>query len=211
MPNWCEMEVTIQGDKETLEQIVAKGAEGTYEDLGWNSETRTYETIGILPNKFSFNNFSPVPKFNPEGEGSLESVMKAINLGKRGEYDNSYDWCVANWGTKWDLDQQQVFVSTVHKLIGETYQVFITGNTAWSPALPLFETISEQFPTVKIIYKYVEEGNSFMGRAEIENGEIDDQYSEITSSHLKQAGAVLDSNGDVDWEQDQDYDLMTIL
>lgn len=195
MPNWCDMVVEMTGDKETLEQIKAQGAEGE-------------------GNLFSFDNFHPTPDFeNTSGINGkpLEETVAEWGKGREGNFDNWYDWRIGNWGTKWDLAQDEISVSDVNKLADGTYEFCVSGMTAWSPALELFTRISEQYPAVTITYRYIEEGMSFMGKAVIHNGIIDDDCREITSADLLKAGAVLDEEGCVDWDKTDEYDLMSVL
>lgn len=216
MPNWCDLDVMIYGSKETLEAIRDKGAEGTWEQgVDWNRETRQYDRIEIRPNVFSFANFSPIPaelKETTGMSGGLEELGKAISQGRAGTYTDWYSWCIANWGTKWDLGQDSTSVS---EEITETetagiYKWGIGSSTAWSPAFEIFQTISEQYP-VKIVYQYAEEGMCFFGRCVIENGVADDDSREITSEDYEKAGAVLDEDGNVDWDLTDEYNLYSVL
>ena len=218
MPNWCDLDVMMYGSKETLEAIRDKGAEGTYErGSDWNKETRKYDTIENLPNTFSFANFAPIPtelKDTNGMSGGMEELGIAISQGRAGEYTDWYSWCIGNWGTKWDLDQ--FGATSVSEEITETetvgvYKWGVGGSTAWSPAFQIFQTISEQYP-VKIVYQYAEEGMCFFGRAVIENGEVvEDDYREITSEDYKIAGATRDEEGNVDWDNTDEYDLYKVF
>lgn len=80
--------------------------------------------------------------------------------------NNWYDWCRNNWGTKWG-----------------TYDVSLNDdgtfsyNTAWSPATLMFLHFSKQFPTLKFITRYADEGGGFVGGDEIQNGKLLAQHS----------------------------------
>jgi hypothetical protein len=84
-------------------------------------------------------------------------------------------------------------------------------QTAWSPALGIFAKITEQFPDVFVQYKYVEEGMAFFGVAEIYGGEIEDDTRQITAEDYKIAGAVMDAEGEIDWDNTEEYDLYVAL
>jgi hypothetical protein len=112
---------------------------------------------------------------------------------------NWYDWANSNWGTKWDLGEEAV-AGFEPKSIG------IGFNTAWSPNCAFWVGFSEKYPTVKISHKYYEEGMCFIGEASYENGDFEDNCQDITAKIWERAGAVLDEDGEVDWDL-SDVDL----
>jgi hypothetical protein len=198
MPNYCEGDVLFYGSREGLEKLKKQAEQGTYNfGVDWDSEKREYKNFRTKQNSFSFENFLPTPPDLLNGGGW-------------------YDWRVANWGTKWDLDQSQVAVAPIGKNYDPTYYPYefcwsVSFQTAWSPALGLFQKVSEQHPDILIEYKYIEEGMAFFGVATIEGGEVYEDTRKITSEDLKIAGCVLDSEGNVDWEQTDEYDLYLAL
>ena len=74
-------------------------------------------------------------------------------LPHEGEWD--YNWCVNNWGTKWDA-------GTAHRVEtpGSLTYYF---NTAWAPPEPVIERLSELFPKATIRHAYDEPGMDFGG------------------------------------------------
>lgn len=214
MPNWCDLDVTIVGDKETLEQVKAKGAEGTYEyRTNWDNEKREYKNVEVLPNLFSFNNFFPIPEFDEDKkvEKSLDATVAEWSKGRDGKFDNWYDWSIGNWGTKWDLRQgDDTQVTDITEREDGLFQFSIYSQTAWSPALNLFAKLTEDFP-VKVIYRYADESMMFVGQAVVENGEIDDDCRDITPEVYEIAGATLDEDGEVDWDKTEGYDLYQVF
>lgn len=56
-----------------------------------------------------------------------------------------YDWCVENWGTKWDATRC------------ESDQNTIIFETAWATPEPIFEKLSEEFPNEIIQVEYADE------------------------------------------------------
>jgi hypothetical protein len=197
MPNWCDGDITIYGSREDLEKLVAQGQQGTREvGKDWDSEKREYKTFQTKPNNFSFENFLPTPPDLLNGEGW-------------------YDWRVANWGTKWDLDQDnsivgEIVVSTDPSKNGE-YELGLGIQTAWSPAKGVFQKISEDYPDLHIEYRYVEEGMAYFGIDYFHSGEVEEDTRKITTEDLKIAGCVVDSEGNVDWEKTDEYDLYLAL
>jgi hypothetical protein len=215
MPNWCDLDVDIIGDKDTLEKIVSKGSEGTFKiGSDWNSEIMNYEKFEEKANTFSFDNFFPTPNFIGVEEDKTKPIEQKVaewSKGSDGVFDNWYDWRVGNWGTKWDLGQDEVSITEITDIGNGKFSFGIGSSTAWSPALEFFRKLSEVYD-VRIVYQYAEEGMAFFGKAIIEDGEIlSDSYREITSNDYKIAGATLDEDGQIDWDNTDEYDLYKAL
>ena len=71
------------------------------------------------------------------------------NLGKkeREKYgkNNWYDWRVEHWNTKWNA------IDTYRENNAIYY------NTAWSPATPIFEKLTEMFPNTDMVLTWADE------------------------------------------------------
>jgi len=97
-----------------------------------------------------------------EGE-ILPFTFNAINPLPNGEYDR--EWCIANWGTKWDAYNHGGGDSRV--LIEDEGEEFLRINflTAWGPPTPILEKIMSNFAD-KILYIrwfYRDEADMFCG------------------------------------------------
>ena len=68
-----------------------------------------------------------------------------------------YDWCVNNWGTKWDIYD----VSYEDLLDGELHLGFCT---AWAPPVTALQTGAERLGFTFELY-FIEEGMTFVGKA----------------------------------------------
>lgn len=66
----------------------------------------------------------------------------------------SYDWCVANWDTKWDIGDTDIF----HR---DTNFVEFGFSSAWSPPIAIYWRMREQGYDVKA--RYAEPGMDFAG------------------------------------------------
>lgn len=105
----------------------------------------------------------------------IQRFIKAYNAGKtcnefipvpEGYYENGqwYDWCVDNWGTKWDVgadegtekEEQYGLKGTV---VGN--QVCCSFDSAWSPPIPLYDKLIEL--GYKVEATYFEPGMSYCG------------------------------------------------
>jgi hypothetical protein len=180
MPNWCDNEVVISGSPEVLTEID--------------------NIISQNPEGFEMNDFLPIPKelVDSQASGTTENFTKALAGDTTVEYDNWYDWSIANWGTKWDV--RDVYRSN------DVGQILLTYNTAWAPNVNFWAQFTEKYP-VKVEHRYYEEGVCFIGEATIENGQIDDYCIEIDEQVYKKVGVVLEEDGTIDWEAGQDYSL----
>jgi hypothetical protein len=84
-----------------------------------------------------------------------------------------YDWRVENWGTKWDLDEQEQKDVAAHLalLMGSKCELSVAFMTAWAPPCQAIAALSAMFPNDKFVLRYVEFGMGFAGTARISNGE----------------------------------------
>jgi hypothetical protein len=88
MPNWCDNNLTITGDAESLQKFLA-------------AITNADESITIL------KNLVPFPT-ELEGEDILD---KEGNVFGKAFTDDGYSWCLRNWGTKWGDCETQITVN----------------------------------------------------------------------------------------------------
>ncbi len=216
MPNWATNDVEVYGDKETLELILATAKEGTYKNYyNWNKEKLAYDSFTEHPNLFSFQSLVPMPDvmLEPKTGGtpeSNESFAHAIKGDLDYPYDNAYDWHLAHWGTKWDLDQESLFVGEIEPS-GDEFVFKVGFSTAWSPACQFWHTLSEKYG-VRVVNHYYEEGMNFIGTFEVDKGDIlNDSCVEITSEMYVKAGGVLDKDGNLDWDKTDGYDLSVVF
>lgn len=110
-----------------------------------------------------------------------EMITRAISAFARGalcnefapipedKKDNSWDWCIENWGTKWDVGGE----NEIFKIIYPT-MVEMSFDSAWTPPMEVYNTMSDL--GFKITGYYYESGNGFCGCYTSEGG---DEYFEI--------------------------------
>jgi len=165
MPNWCNNTV----------------------EINHTDPAKMYELVGAI-NEGKFCDFAkPVPKElhivagrvgsadNPE-QIALEAAEKS-NLEKYG-YSTWYDYCVNEWGTKWDVEPYEaVEYDDAHD--GKTGVTF-GFDSAWAPPCGVYEALMEQGYTVRAYY--YESGMGFCGIYD-ENG---DDYYDITAMTSEQ-------------------------
>ena len=79
-----------------------------------------------------------------------------------------YQWCLDNWGTKWDM----VELTSEYDLD----YIELSYETAWTPNIPFWELISARFPELTMVHHYREDGIGFAGVAKYQGGNCDDQF-----------------------------------
>ena len=118
MPNWCNNNLTLEHDDPAMIK-------------------RAYDA---LERGEFLNEFIPVPESlkivagfvgDPDEQAKLEAATKR-NVEVHG-YGNWYDYCVGEWGTKWDCGEQGA--SDIHP-DGRMLHTFF--DTAWSPPVAAY-------------------------------------------------------------------------
>ena len=130
MPNYCQNRLRVIGNKEVIAQFKNKA---------------------IGPEKgrdLSLNNFVPMPK-ELENTPMPQDTKKAISkkLIKKFGVDNWYDWCLKNWGTKWDIDAD--LVSEDDDMLEYIF------DSAWSPPVKWLEKVAKLYPDLKFNLRYI--------------------------------------------------------
>ena len=148
MPNWCSNTLTISHKDKTMMKRVIKG----------------YNENGLL------GEFIPVPKqlYNtvsgclgdPESyEQKLLSYTEKLNIEFFG-YKNWYDFCVGEWGTKWDIGRNDSYDKLTMKDI-KNKTIKIGFDSAWSPPTEAYAKLCEM--GFEISAMYYESGCCFCG------------------------------------------------
>ena len=83
---------------------------------------------------------------------------------------NWYDWCITNWGTKWNAYDAREW--SVTEQGDGSADATLYYETAWSPATALWMCVSKDYPTIQFYHEFADEGGSFLGSETIVNGEI---------------------------------------
>jgi hypothetical protein len=99
----------------------------------------------------SFNKLVPCP----EDELTLQG----------GEWVVPCDWARDNWGTKWDVDEDDVGFEN------DDGNIYVRFSTAWSPPIEFFEHLTKKMPSLEVDLKYWEGGCDFCGHCIIKGGE----------------------------------------
>ena len=117
----------------------------------------------------------------------------------KNETDNWYDWHVKNWGTKWDAYHVGNWDLSNH--LASIYY-----ETAWSPATQFYLHVSNNY-NLKFKHEFADEGGSFLGYQNIENGIIIDEVYMNWNSHdgiaLRQKLGCYYEDDDEDEDEDE--------
>ena len=142
MPNWCNNTITLSGPKDKITSIYNKAKESNeFLEQLYPMPKELEITAGYL------------------GDGDEQKELEArqqANLEKFGHKD-WYDWRVANWSTKWDVDAENLELSKD----GTT----ITGwfDSAWAPPTGAYDFFLARNEDCSIQAYYYEGGMDFGG------------------------------------------------
>lgn len=169
MPNWCSNTITLK-HKDSA-QI-----------------DRAYRA---LQNETFLNEFLPVPPFRSLdhepglSDSEVENKRTAVdqeNLDLYGAKD-WYDWCVANWGTKWDVGDED----STERVDANTIQASF--DSAWAPPCQAYEyLVSLGF---EITAYYEEPGMAFCGKWTGDANGFEDDYREYDGESSRTVREVI--------------------
>jgi hypothetical protein len=166
MPNWVENELTITIDKKghpsernkrikILDRFIIKARDPKHTDIYISAEQfipypKEWKIKDIARRKKS-DEINALPK-----EERI-AWFKNNQLPEDGYNHGGYDWCLINWGTKWN------FSNTTPPIDKEPGKIIYKFETAWSPPYPLIRKMSVMFPELIFTLKYWESGMGFKG------------------------------------------------
>jgi hypothetical protein len=181
MPNWCENDLYVTGSRED----VAKFQE--FAKLKTNNKLISANSFIPYPEKFAIADEKC--KLNREILNALPMAL-SINIGDvhgwgtDGYNAGGYEWCIANWGTKWDLCDVQLVEESMWS--NNKIQVTYFFNTAWYPPIPIIEAMGKKFPSLEFRLDYFEQSAAFNGCMIIEKREC--VYHQQGNYFCKQEG-----------------------
>lgn len=164
MPNWCNNTVTLEHeDPAMIARARAAFANGTF----------LHEFVPVpLCLVESVSGFHSDPVKQAELEKSHQDNLNAYN------YKTWYDFCVAEWGTKWDVGGDDGYINDIEG------GLVLSFDSAWAPPIKAYERLIEQ--GFKVLAMYYEPGMCFAGVWE--NGEDDYyEYGDMTSDDVADA------------------------
>lgn len=165
MPNWTNNTLKIIGEEKTLKKFIKKapkveGKEGTESYL---KTDLSLDNFYSLPKRLK-NTISPMPLDTEIAKKTSKELIEKFGA------DNWYNWQVKNWGTKWDIEAELVSGEP------ENNELVYVFNSAWSPPIEWLKKVSKDYPDLKFLLDYEEEGMGFKGITKAQNGKIKDCY-----------------------------------
>lgn len=143
MPNWCSNTLIIDGDREALDDFLARNGKS----LDFNDYVPyplRYEIMDALAKCFGKQGISIIDGFNRGG----------------------YEWCIDHWGTKWNVNPDAIFFNdTGHSLVFSLL-------TAWSPPEGAIKAMSKAFPDLEFTLEFEDEFCNFWGTSVFHDGKI---------------------------------------
>lgn len=158
MPNWCQNELYVWGEIEELRNFVGamKGKRPVYSDCMGDPESESYG--------YTMHALVPVP----------DDVLAA------GYSEAGYNWCLENWGTKWDiremLEEYDWDIEFWNDTEPEDHVEFIASfESAWGPPDKFFKKVAPMFEKLSFLLLYSEPGNDVSGYLYWDAGRLVDE------------------------------------
>ena len=171
MPNWCNNGITLRHADPAMIDRAMNAKNGLLMEFIPTPKPLLETTAGFL------------------GDGDKQRKLEeqeAENLKVFG-FKNWYDWNIANWGTKWDFDLENVDRQDPNTLTASF-------DSAWAPPVNAYERLCALGFEIEAFY--YEPGMCFVGKFTGNEHGYDDDYFEYagqTSETVREAiGAELD-------------------
>lgn len=152
MPNWCSNTLTISHEDKTMMKRVVKGYNN-------NSLLDEFIPIPLELKEASMSMEKLMKERNWEYKKELDKVVEELNRKYFG-YKDWYDFCVAKWGTKWDIGRGDGYDKLTMKDI-KNNTLKIGFDSAWSPPIGAYEKLSDMGFDIRALY--YEGGCGFCG------------------------------------------------
>ena len=167
MPNWCENKLRItHSDPAALFKFKE----------GWNLG-RVFEALIPCPKELMdtmSGSYGISDDKSQQYKKELHSYQEILNLKYFG-YKNWYDYCIAEWGTKWDIgyNSDHNNLALIEEDGAGDQFIEVSFDSAWSPPINAYDKLVDLGYGVDAYY--YEPGMAFCGRYD----ECGDQYFEI--------------------------------
>ncbi len=153
MPNYCENTLKVVGTKKDITRF----ANRVY---GKSEESASLDFNRIIPYPKKFERLDKAWQEEYEKTGEFPLWKNGFNSG-------GYEWCIENWGTKWNA---MYVTRTANTLADGLQEIIYTFDTAWSPPIPVVAKMAEMFPTLEFELFYQEGGEGFEGSNSFADG-----------------------------------------
>lgn len=192
MPNWCNNTLTLEHDDPAMIQRA-------YDALERQEFLQEFIPVPVELKETMAGSYG-----DDEKQKALEAQTKS-NVEKYG-YGNWYDFCVGEWGTKWDVGDQGC--SDIHP---DGRMLHTSFDSAWSPPVNAYAKLEQL--GFRVSAMFYESGMAFAGS--YENGNCDDFSLEgMTADEIEQnypdindAFGIADSIRDYEAENAEEEEL----
>ena len=169
MPNWCSNMLQVSGEKKSLENFLEKYGKFTFSLV----RPIPSDFVGVHSgfNKIDgkeYTHWRYITLDNGEEKAVGISAEELSAWNEKWGASGWYDWCIANWGTKWDIQP-----SPFEEEGSGIYQ--ISFDTAWAPPTPIVFALAQEFPSLNFEHYYAEPGCAFAGLDSYADGDMSDQ------------------------------------
>lgn len=171
MPNWCNCSLRVTGDSDALKAFKEFATEGDsclsankfipypqeYKDKDAEQDIILKQCEEKIANMNTIN-------MTPEMiEAKKLKLMMPYHHHRDGFNSGGYEWCIANWGTKWGICNPYLADDT-------DWELFYDFDSAWNAPLPVILKMSEMFPTLTFEIHFDEPGCQFQGTTQFKAG-----------------------------------------
>jgi hypothetical protein len=153
MPNWCSNSLKLVATTAESEKKLAEIVQELSRAKAAGEDAEFFKLIKPVPEALQIT-AGYLGAGTPEQTALLETEKR--NLDTYG-YKNWYDFCVAEWGTKWDSSTQDM--DEPFNIDGNAVTIFF--DTAWSPPMGIYHALEDM--GFKLEATYVEQGVGFIG------------------------------------------------
>lgn len=158
MPNWCSNSVQVAGSKEFIQGLADAANAGEF-----------CKYIKPVPDALTA---TVAGSFGESDKQAALELQEAANIAEHG-YKNWYDFCVAEWGTKWDVGGDDCYVEVTENLETGKWVLNFSFDSAWAPPIEIYEAIAEAGHEIEAYY--YEPGMAFCGK--FTNSDGDECYN----------------------------------
>jgi len=195
MPNWCENFIHVTGpskdQKAFRDQI-------RHVLLDWGNHAANLKAE-IDACKVPTKKLRLISGLNEYLSGTRDErnlfasfVKPPLTVVSEGYRDAGYNWCINNWGTRWDVDEFDEQVTAIDTVKEQTSYSFLS---AWSPPIEWLKLVGPKFPTLTFSMGVYEGGCWFAGTCVVHDKECEiwncptDRIKEFAIEHF---GAEFD-------------------
>lgn len=153
MPNWCANSLKLVATTAESEEMLSKIVQELARAQASNESASLFNIIKPIPEALHIT--AGKLGFGTPEQAALE-LAEEENLKTYG-YQNWYEYCTGEWGTKWDA--RTADEDAPYKLDGNKVTIFF--DTAWSPPMGIYYALESMGFRVEACY--IEQGMGYIG------------------------------------------------